>query len=150
MSWGHKGSTRSCAQSHPLQTLFQRQCVSKHGQNRQAGSALQTVKHLLKVLALQERQAPIISDAARRKERELAQKEVGGNKTRYPLIRHLCLEFFEHQPLKSIYLLGFAAFFILQIEKLRTSIQTLTRSANPLGKIMDYIQVRINKEAEIK
>jgi len=33
---------------------------------------------------LQERQAPIISDAARRKERELAQKEVGENKTRCP------------------------------------------------------------------
>jgi len=31
---------------------------------------------------LQERQPPIISDAARRKERELAQKEVGGNKSR--------------------------------------------------------------------
>nr|XP_006825026.1 PREDICTED: TRAF3-interacting protein 1-like [Saccoglossus kowalevskii] len=27
-----------------------------------------------------------------------------------------------------------------EIEKLRTSIQTLTRSANPLGKIMDYVQ----------
>ena len=32
-------------------------------------------------------------------------------------------------------------FFSSQIEKLRNSIQTLTRSANPLGKIMDYIQV---------
>ena len=27
-----------------------------------------------------------------------------------------------------------------EIDKLRTSIQTLTRSANPLGKIMDYVQ----------
>lgn len=30
--------------------------------------------------------------------------------------------------------------FKLQVEKLRGSIQTLTRSANPLGKIMDYVQ----------
>ena len=29
-----------------------------------------------------------------------------------------------------------------QIEKLQSSIQTLCRSANPLGKIMDYVQVR--------
>lgn len=28
----------------------------------------------------------------------------------------------------------------IQVEKLRGSIQTLTRSANPLGKIMDYVQ----------
>lgn len=27
-----------------------------------------------------------------------------------------------------------------EIDKLRGSIQTLTRSANPLGKIMDYVQ----------
>ena len=39
--------------------------------------------------------------------------------------------------------------FILQIEKLRTSIQTLTRSANPLGKIMDYIQVRVLREISV-
>lgn len=42
-----------------------------------------------------------MSDAARRKEREMVQKE---------------------------------------IDKLRGSIQTVTRSANPLGKIMDYVQ----------
>ena len=29
---------------------------------------------------------------------------------------------------------------LLQVDKLRGSIQTLTRSANPLGKIMDYVQ----------
>lgn len=28
----------------------------------------------------------------------------------------------------------------LQVDKLRNSIQALTRSANPLGKIMDYVQ----------
>ncbi|XP_064595185.1 TRAF3-interacting protein 1-like isoform X6 [Liolophura sinensis] len=44
---------------------------------------------------------PTMSDAARRKEREMVQKE---------------------------------------IDKLRGSIQTVTRSANPLGKIMDYVQ----------
>ncbi|XP_074653600.1 TRAF3-interacting protein 1-like [Tubulanus polymorphus] len=44
---------------------------------------------------------PLVSDAARRKEREMVQRE---------------------------------------IDKLRVSIQTLTRSANPLGKIMDYVQ----------
>lgn len=27
-----------------------------------------------------------------------------------------------------------------EIDKLRVSIQTLTRSANPLGKVMDYVQ----------
>lgn len=27
-----------------------------------------------------------------------------------------------------------------EIDKLRISIQTLTRSANPLGKVMDYVQ----------
>jgi TRAF3-interacting protein 1 len=27
-----------------------------------------------------------------------------------------------------------------EVDKLRGSIQTLTRSANPLGKIMDYVQ----------
>ena len=37
------------------------------------------------------------------------------------------------------------SFFVLQIEKLRSSIQTLTRSANPLGKIMDYVQVGVNQ-----
>ena len=42
-----------------------------------------------------------MSDAQRRKQRELVQKEV---------------------------------------DKLRTSIQGLTRSANPLGKVMDYVQ----------
>ena len=30
-----------------------------------------------------------------------------------------------------------------EIEKLKGSIQTLTRSANPLGKIMDFVQVRL-------
>ncbi|XP_071103791.1 TRAF3-interacting protein 1-like isoform X1 [Haliotis cracherodii] len=44
---------------------------------------------------------PAMSDAARRKQREIVQKE---------------------------------------INKLRNSIQSLTRSANPLGKIMDYVQ----------
>ncbi|XP_067686727.1 TRAF3-interacting protein 1-like isoform X2 [Haliotis asinina] len=44
---------------------------------------------------------PVMSDAARRKQREIVQKE---------------------------------------IDKLRNSIQSLTRSANPLGKIMDYVQ----------
>ncbi|XP_055859818.1 TRAF3-interacting protein 1-like isoform X3 [Biomphalaria glabrata] len=44
---------------------------------------------------------PSVSDAQRRKQRELVQKEV---------------------------------------EKLRGSIQSLTRSANPLGKVMDYVQ----------
>lgn len=44
---------------------------------------------------------PTMSDAQRRKQREMVQKE---------------------------------------IDKLRGSIQTLTRSANPLGKIMDYVQ----------
>lgn len=44
-----------------------------------------------------------MSEAARRKERELVAKE---------------------------------------IERFRTSIQALTRSANPLGKVMDYIQVQ--------
>ena len=42
-----------------------------------------------------------MSDAARRKEREIVQKE---------------------------------------IDKLKGTIQTLTRSANPLGKIMDFVQ----------
>ncbi|CAH1774193.1 unnamed protein product [Owenia fusiformis] len=56
---------------------------------------------------------PIVSDAARRKEREMVQRE---------------------------------------IDKLRTSIQTLTRSANPLGKIMDYVQEDLDsmqKELEV-
>ncbi|BFZ22679.1 hypothetical protein BsWGS_25719 [Bradybaena similaris] len=44
---------------------------------------------------------PLISDAQRRKQREIVQKEV---------------------------------------DKLRSSIQNLTRSANPLGKVMDYLQ----------
>ncbi|XP_064643650.1 TRAF3-interacting protein 1-like isoform X5 [Lineus longissimus] len=51
--------------------------------------------------ARREVEKPMVSDAARRKEREMVQKE---------------------------------------IDKLRGSIQTLTRSANPLGKIMDYVQ----------
>ena len=29
-----------------------------------------------------------------------------------------------------------------EVDKLRGSIQTLTRSANPLGKLMDFLQVR--------
>jgi hypothetical protein len=37
---------------------------------------------------------------------------------------------------------NFTPQIFLKIEKLRESIQTLCRSANPLGKIMDYIQVR--------
>ncbi|XP_072024223.1 LOW QUALITY PROTEIN: TRAF3-interacting protein 1-like [Amphiura filiformis] len=56
---------------------------------------------------------PVIMDAARRKQRELIQREV---------------------------------------EKLRGSIQTLTRSANPLGKIMDYLQEDVDsmqKELEM-
>ena len=47
---------------------------------------------------------PAISEAQRKKERELVSKE---------------------------------------IEKLQTSIQTLCKSANPLGKIMDYVQVGV-------
>lgn len=55
--------------------------------------------HYFWFCALQER--PAMSDAQRRKQRELVAKE---------------------------------------IERLQTSIQSLTRSANPLGKIMDYVQ----------
>lgn len=39
-----------------------------------------------------------------------------------------------------------------EVEKLRGSIQTLTRSANPLGKIMDYLQEDVDsmqKELEM-
>ncbi|XP_030856357.1 TRAF3-interacting protein 1-like isoform X3 [Strongylocentrotus purpuratus] len=56
---------------------------------------------------------PVVLDPARRKERELVQREV---------------------------------------EKLRSAIQTLTRSANPLGKIMDYLQEDVDsmqKELEM-
>ena len=56
---------------------------------------------------------PVTLDPARRKERELVQREV---------------------------------------EKLRGAIQTLTRSANPLGKIMDYLQEDVDsmqKELEM-
>ena len=35
--------------------------------------------------------------------------------------------------------------FHSQIEKLQASIQTLCKSANPLGKIMDYMQVTNNQ-----
>ena len=62
-------------------------------------------------MRLQERSP--MNDAAKRKEREMVQKE---------------------------------------IDKLRLSIQTLTRSANPLGKIMDFIQEdldQMQKELEM-
>jgi len=61
----------------------------------------------------QNKEKPLIIDATRKKEKELAQKE---------------------------------------IEKLRNSIQTLCRSAHPLGKIMDYLQEDIDsmqKELEV-
>eukprot|EP00112_Aurelia_sp_Birch-Aquarium-sp1_P010914 Seg2308.2 transcript_id=Seg2308.2/GoldUCD/mRNA.D3Y31 product="TRAF3-interacting protein 1" protein_id=Seg2308.2/GoldUCD/D3Y31 len=62
---------------------------------------------------LQNKEKPVIIDATRKKEKEIAQKE---------------------------------------IEKLRNSIQTLCRSAHPLGKIMDYLQEDIDsmqKEFEV-
>ena len=30
--------------------------------------------------------------------------------------------------------------FMMQVNKLRSSIQTLTKSAHPLGKLMDFLQ----------
>jgi TRAF3-interacting protein 1 len=74
---------------------------------------------------------PIISEAQRRKEREMVTKEVGrerGGRERRGAAAHVIVLFTDFDILP-------------QIEKLQGSIQTLCKSANPLGKIMDYVQV---------
>ncbi|CAG5130888.1 unnamed protein product [Candidula unifasciata] len=62
---------------------------------------LESKKEVEKGTKKTEIERPLVSDAQRRKQREIVQKEV---------------------------------------DKLRLSIQNLTRSANPLGKVMDYVQ----------
>ena len=73
---------------------------------------------------------PIITEAQRRKEREMVSKEVGGREEGGGGI-HV------HVQCSDIVI----SCVYLQIEKLQASIQTLCKSANPLGKIMDYVQV---------
>ena len=70
-------------------------------------------KQLISVFFFSNQERSGMSDATRRKERQMVQKD---------------------------------------IDRLRASIQTLTRSANPLGKIMDYIQEdldQMQKENEV-